>query len=890
MASGEHNSAGKYNDLHLKYGAHISCHDGTNDSLSPEKSTFLPSFEFRSGLQLPEPDACKIVIEALLGHSNDIFNLSDETNIAQKHFSLSYTARHMYLKGTSAKSLQPLLEWFAALATSMYVCRSFAYQDIHLESSRNSIFMHSDNEGRGDNMTVIEALRATIVDLIASVEDRLCSLDTIASVATKRRANEHTLIALYVSCRSWVPLFKSMSAIVITAMLPPTSASCFPSSSTATTSLSTASAVAAVKDKRIENTLTRCDLQQRLREEEQQQQQERVWQSLQFSGIMQSLFSLQRWRKMSNMRDPSSLSGSYQTSSSRAVFGEKATAKTNDRQTMTINVHNGSIGNFTCSSSSSSSGSSSSGGNQSHMNSTTSFSASDPLDKHFSRHLYGAGLLPPLELQYFLSTLNSQSHTHTHSSSSLKSHRFHGAYSFFVGCTPGNEIGFLYGFRGNDDGCDRMLTFQKDRDLNGIHRIRDCHKNQETNSSTSSSSFSSSSQYPHKEVLSSPHFSNRENRENKGSRVEQAEHLSNTNNAFYSSNFFSNCSILSSSYTDFDSHSITDSNYYPKHDPFDIYCFEPMTESKKGDGGRDEGIVEGRNKNRESGWRVINTTTSQNLTACNSTAHGSHSPCTADLPVPWDVIDWDGKERDRATRSGMLDLMPLSVQMHLSVSLPLKKARASELYASVCTLRSRHGIGRLIKCKYLLLFLSSYSPIFSILLSLSSPLLTLFSLFPVVSLFSLFSISTPHLCLFSILSFMPVFFFYLKSHTSIISILFHPLFILLLLIFFLICMVSSPFLFFSLVSPFHFSLFLFVFTALFLLSPLLTTVIIFSLKPSFSYLSSSFLIFPLLFSSFLFYSHLCLLFSSFLFFPLLFSSILFLSLLFSSSLFVLHLF
>ena len=203
MISSEHNHVGRHNDLHLKYGAHISCHDGTNDSINLENSTFLPSFQFRSGLLLPEPDACKIVIEALLGHSNDIFNLSDETNIAQKHFSLSYTARHMYLKGTSAKSLQPLLEWFAALATSMYVCRSFAYQDIHLESSRNSTFMHSDNEGRGDNMTVIEALRATIVDLIASVEDRLCSLDTIASVATKRRANEHTLIALYVSCRSW---------------------------------------------------------------------------------------------------------------------------------------------------------------------------------------------------------------------------------------------------------------------------------------------------------------------------------------------------------------------------------------------------------------------------------------------------------------------------------------------------------------------------------------------------------------------------------------------------------------------------------------------------------------------------------------------------------------
>ena len=50
-------------------------------------------------------------------------------------------------------------------------------------------------------------------------------------------------------------------------------------------------------------------------------------------------------------------------------------------------------------------------------------------------------------------------------------------------------------------------------------------------------------------------------------------------------------------------------------------------------------------------------------------------------------------------RTGIADLMPLSVQLEISVSLPLRRARASELYSSVTSLRQKHLLGKHLKCK-----------------------------------------------------------------------------------------------------------------------------------------------------------------------------------------------
>jgi hypothetical protein len=74
------------------------------------------------------------------------------------------------------------------------------------------------NNKRGDALNVREALQATVVDLIASVEIKLCTLD--AAPTAPNRNGVYTLISLYVSCRSWVTLFQSMTALVKTVLQP----------------------------------------------------------------------------------------------------------------------------------------------------------------------------------------------------------------------------------------------------------------------------------------------------------------------------------------------------------------------------------------------------------------------------------------------------------------------------------------------------------------------------------------------------------------------------------------------------------------------------------------------------------------------------------------------
>ena len=66
-----------------------------------------------------------------------------------------------------------------------------------------------------------------MVDLIASVEIKLCTLD--AALTAPNRNGVYTLISLYVSCRSWVTLFQSMTALVKTVLQPSSTPSPGPS-------------------------------------------------------------------------------------------------------------------------------------------------------------------------------------------------------------------------------------------------------------------------------------------------------------------------------------------------------------------------------------------------------------------------------------------------------------------------------------------------------------------------------------------------------------------------------------------------------------------------------------------------------------------------------------
>ena len=222
------NRDAKCNDLHLKYGAHISSHHVTENLASEESKGFLPSLSSERGLLLLESDVYKLIIESLLGNANDLFTLqySSESIIWRdnQRFCLSYAARNLHLRGTSSAALQPLLEWFASLASDIQLCRRFAYGDKTTDVSDTCRFKQiaprSTTFGgrRVDPMTVREALQATVVELIASVEEKLCTLD--AAVNTDHNRTKFTVISLYVSCRSWVVLFQNMTSLVRTILLP----------------------------------------------------------------------------------------------------------------------------------------------------------------------------------------------------------------------------------------------------------------------------------------------------------------------------------------------------------------------------------------------------------------------------------------------------------------------------------------------------------------------------------------------------------------------------------------------------------------------------------------------------------------------------------------------
>ena len=77
---------------------------------------------------------------------------------------------------------------------------------------------------------------------------------------------------------------------------------------------------------------------------------------------------------------------------------------------------------------------------------------------------------------------------------------------------------------------------------------------------------------------------------------------------------------------------------------------------------------------------------------------------TKGLPLPPSQSDTSHRPKVKALanpmqRTGIADLMPLSVQLEISVSLPLRRARASELYSAVISLRQKHLLGKHLKCK-----------------------------------------------------------------------------------------------------------------------------------------------------------------------------------------------
>jgi hypothetical protein len=379
------------NDLHLNYGAHISLlkpsiQTSTDNSIDNSISNcFIPSFSLRKGILLSEPDTYKLVIEALLGFSNDIFELS----YPQQQFNLSYTARNVYLKETSASSLQMLLSWFTLLATNIQVCRAFAYKNSHSQSSSQSInpTQNREQNHERDANSVYKALRSTTIDLMDSIEAQLCSLDTAVSIV--KTANiincrtEYTLINLYAVCRTWVPLFQSMSALIKTLLHPmPFYISAVtdnerdrekydnPSSYLTLRIEEKASQESDREDYQKKGDSTRhCSYRNTVTKVTGNKQKEELWTALQCSGIMQGLFAIQRWRRVAITSDPSFVTPS--STRTRALYSKSMI--TNDVNIASIVTENTS------------------------------------LDQSFKSHLYSTGVLPEVEINSVIELLNKVS-------------------------------------------------------------------------------------------------------------------------------------------------------------------------------------------------------------------------------------------------------------------------------------------------------------------------------------------------------------------------------------------------------------------------------------------------------------------------------------------------
>jgi hypothetical protein len=446
-----------------------------------------------------------------------------------------------------------------------------------------------------------------------------------------------------------------------------------------------------------------------------------------------------------------------------------------------------------------------------------------PLDSRFSRHLFGGGVLCATELQYFISRLSfsssSSSTADIASSSSFRPRASRdGLYSFFVGSTPGSEVGDLYMFL-NETGFD-AVNRRKKREKEALNRMRDIddrhrdynhHSNalslpllvsvsgspgctvsdRDTGSRLNGGTTTVSTSSKGIEIL---HYqdtgSRKENRNLKGRQKENLKRREggggegvvrvrvSVPESTYSS-FFSSSSVLLCE----DAHS---SNSAESSSDEDEDEDEDEEEDKEGSSeSKDEGIFEkkleetlnAQDKNGKANRNRIGSDSGSDHTAiaergvngqeeestdveevkeqeiagavlAASGEHG-HGQCQGEggrgsavpmsITIPSCSRDWsamspsNGRVSQTNTeskaktqgfphspshshsgtpyrsigkaltspvqRTGIADLMPLSVQLEISVSQPLRRARASELYSAVTGLREKHLLGTHFKCK-----------------------------------------------------------------------------------------------------------------------------------------------------------------------------------------------
>eukprot|EP01032_Pedospumella_encystans_P024374 gene24374-27569_t len=182
-----------------------------------------------------ESDVVKMIIEMLLGSSNDIFGhvqkpvdklycipeSNSQNNIRLQVFHVTPFGLHTRLDNLSPTLLYGILKWFGQFGSQLFICRKFALY------SRNS--PEPTNQQAQLTSAVLDTLRSSISALLSSVEEALCDFEqkVLELPLSERKAKLHThleynrritLIALYQRCLPWQSMFQSLAGIVCSTM------------------------------------------------------------------------------------------------------------------------------------------------------------------------------------------------------------------------------------------------------------------------------------------------------------------------------------------------------------------------------------------------------------------------------------------------------------------------------------------------------------------------------------------------------------------------------------------------------------------------------------------------------------------------------------------------
>ena len=365
---------------------------------------------------------------------------------------------------------------------------------------------------------------------------------------------------------------------------------------------------------------------------------------------MQELFALQRWRRISILKEYSS-SASSGSSNSRNAYSARDSSLSGGLEGRKRRGLNEGATHSTVQHQSTAQ-------NTSHTHALTSAlmnvrtntgqgTVSGSVDRMFNRHLYGGGVLSSVEVNYFITHLSTPASIST---SKSMSGGMDSLFSFFIGSEVGCEVGDLYSF--HDELACHVSNRAKQKavaDKNRLGAKRDRH----TDYHSALNDTQGNGRYVYNDFYS--------DNESTGSDLSFA-----ASSAMHLSNYGVLCVRADS-------------------DVRDVEGVEGVKEVAMGEGSAREGDHPVHHSSQfidQYKARTSSITTA--LSVPNSTAHRQLQ---------------HQLETEIQNGCPVVDLMPLSVQLGLLVTQPLHAAKATELYAAVTTLREKHMLGRHFKCE-----------------------------------------------------------------------------------------------------------------------------------------------------------------------------------------------